>query len=42
VPFFPVAGIVLGICMFGALTQRAFRDFGATTPDTASLSAEAA
>jgi MFS family permease len=42
VPFFPVAGIVLGGAVLSALTQQAFRDFGAATADSAALGAEPA
>lgn len=40
-PFFPVAGLVLGITILVALTQRELRDFGAARGGQAAQSAEA-
>ena len=34
-PFFPIAGGLLGIAVLGALTQRIFRQFGASEPAVA-------
>jgi MFS family permease len=41
-PFFPVAGVVLAIAIFGALTQRQFRDFGIPGRAQAELSPDPA
>lgn len=40
-PFFPVAGLVLGITILVALTQRELRDFGAARGGQAAQSTEA-
>jgi predicted MFS family arabinose efflux permease len=41
-PFFPVAAATVAISIFGAMSQREFRDFGSAQPPEAELGAESA